>query len=266
MSLCPEVDPRDPGFPGDPSPEPLFGPLDGIGSVLRWGIGAPHLAAWSAAVVGLSRITDLRKMDPLFKFMARVIPASVGVRFEIQGAAAVPRDTACVFVSNHVNIFDIFIIYGSVPGPARGLELVDHFSWPLIGPILKAVGQIPVDPADRRATVQGLRRATELLQSGMSIVVLPEGSRTLDGSLGPFFPGAFRLAIQAQVPVVPLALRGGRAISRRGDFRVRPGTEQVLIGAPIPTAGLPLSAAGQLATASRQKIIDLLHGRVRPGE
>jgi putative phosphoserine phosphatase/1-acylglycerol-3-phosphate O-acyltransferase len=160
----------------------------------------------------------------------------------------------------------MFAIYQAVPQFTRALEHVDHFSWPFVGPLITAAGQIPVDPEDRRTTVAGLKKAAEMLEQGESITVLPEGSRTLDGSVGLFFKGAFRLAIRAKVPVVPLAIRGGRSVSRRGDWRIRPGKEEVLIGTPILTKDLKLCDAEALAEKCRQAIIELLQGRVQPEE
>ncbi len=264
--MTPEIDADSPEFPGDPAPQPPFGLKDSARSALLWSIGVPHLAFWSLVVRLLARTTDLRRTDRILKTMSRAIPKLTGVRIEVRGGASVDRSKPYVYVANHVNIFDMFAIYQAVPQFTRALEHIDHFSWPLIGPLITAAGQIPVDPDDPRATARGLKRAAQMLQAGESVTVLPEGSRTLDGSLGPFFPGAFRLAIKAGVPVVPLAIRGGRSVSRRGDWRIRPGKEEVLIGAPVETSGLKLKDAGDLAGRCRQMIIDLLHGRAEPDE
>ena len=150
--------------------------------------------------------------------------------------------------------------------PPRSLEHIDHFSWPIFGPFITAAGQIPVDPDDARVTAKGLKQAADMLRKGDSLVVLPEGSRTLDGSVGDFYPGAFRLAIRAQVPVVPMAIKGGRAVSRRGDWRIRPGKMEVIFGSPVSTDGLTIRDAEDLASRSRNIIIDLLQGRLKPSQ
>jgi 1-acyl-sn-glycerol-3-phosphate acyltransferase len=266
MTMTPNIDADSPDFPGDPSPQAPFGFRDSLRSALLWSVGVPHLAFWSGVVRVLARYSDLRETDKVLKLMSRAIPAASGIRVEVRGGKSLDPTKAYVYVSNHVNIFDMFAIYQAVPQFTRALEHIDHFSWPFIGALLTAAGQIPVDPHDRRVTARGLKRAAEMLQQGESLTVLPEGSRTLDGSLGPFFPGAFRLAIQTGVPVVPLALRGGRGISRRGDWRIRPGREEVLIGAPIPTSELTLKDVGDLAERARRTIIDMLHNRVPPDE
>lgn len=265
MSTAPQADPGSPEFPGDPAPQPPFGFRDSVRSAALWAVGGAHLAAWAAFAVAASKATDLRRVDPAIKLMCRLVPRLAGIRVDVLGRGALAPGATCVYVINHVNIFDMFAIYQAIPGYARSLEHAGHFSWPIVGPFITAAGQIPVDPDDARVSAKGLRRAAAMLAAGDSIAVLPEGSRTLDGSVGPFFPGAFRLAIRAQVPVAPMAIRGGRAVSRRGDWRIRPGRVEVIFGAPIPTDGMKPADADALAARAREVIIDLLQGRRAPG-
>jgi 1-acyl-sn-glycerol-3-phosphate acyltransferase len=261
MTSTPHIDAEAPDFPGDPTPQPPFGLRDSLRSAALWSVGIPHLAAWVAFAVAASKVTDLRNLDPLFKLMSRLVPRLAGIRVEIVDREKIDPDATYVYVINHVNIFDMFVIYQAIPGYVRSLELVDHFSWPIFGPFITAAGQIPVDPKDARVTAKGLKRAVEMLQKGDSIAVLAEGARTLDGSLGKFFPGAFRLAIKAKVPVVPMAIRGGRAVSRRGEWKIRPGKTEIVFGAPIPTDGLAIKDTNALADRCRKAVIDLLKGR-----
>ena len=96
-------------------------------------------------------------------------------------------------------------------------------------------------------------------------ILRDEGHRTRDGRLGPFYPGAFRLAIQAGVPVVPMALRGLRNVCPREDWRIRPGHVDVLFGAPIPTAGLGPDDIDPLGRRTRRALNDLLLRGGKPG-
>jgi 1-acyl-sn-glycerol-3-phosphate acyltransferase len=266
MAMTPHIPPDSPDFPGDPSPQPPFGAPDTLRSLALWGVGLPHLAAWVLAVRAASAIVDLKRHDRWLKLMARSVTRLAGIRVEVLGREVIDRDRAYVYVMNHVNIFDMFVIYQSIPSYTRSLEEKSHFSWPVVGPLITAAGQIPVDTKDRRATARGLKRAADMLRRGESLTVLPEGSRTLDGSVGRFYEGAFRLAIQAGAPVAPFAMRGARAISRRGDFRMRPGTVEVLFAAPVPTKGLKPSDAAELSRRCRTIVIELLQGTRRPGE
>jgi 1-acyl-sn-glycerol-3-phosphate acyltransferase len=264
MLMTPHIDADSSDFPGDPTPQPPFGFSDSLRSLALWSIGIPHLASWALVVRAIAEFGDFKRSDGLLKLMSRTVPALCGVKIEVQGGKSIDLNKAYVYVVNHVNIFDMFAIYQAVPQFTRSLEHIDHFSWPFIGPIITAAGQIPVDPKDPKLTAEGVKKATAMLQRGESITVLPEGSRTMDGTVGPFFPGAFRMAIRAKVEVVPMAIRGGRAVSRRGDWRIRPGAEQVLIGKPIPTEGMTIRDVEALSQKARSVIIDLLQQRLSP--
>lgn len=265
MSTAPHIDAASPAFPGDPSPQPPFNFRDSLRSLVLWPVGICFFAAAVASVRLAAKFTDLRRIDSLLKWYSRLIPSAIGVKVNVEGADLLDLSKSYVYVLNHVNIFDMLVVYQAIPQYTRAFEHIDHFSWPIVGPFLHAIGQIPVYPQDKRKTVKSLRKAAELLAAGESFTVLPEGERTLDGSLGPFYLGAFNLAINAGVSVVPMAIRGGRAVSRRGDWRFRPGVEEVLVGAPVSTNGLTPSHASDLAEECRQIIIDLLHGRRAPG-
>lgn len=266
MTMTPEIDAHSSDFPGDPSPQPAFGLADSVRSAMLWAVGIPHLAAWTALTVAVSRFTDTRRIDQMIKMMTRAVPRLAGIKVEVLGRQAIDIEQTYVYVINHVNVFDMFAIYQAIPHYTRSLEHAEHFGWPVFGQFITAVGQIPIDPKDKRLTVQGLKKAADMLRAGDSLVVLPEGERTLDGSVGRFYPGAFRLAIQTGRQVVPMAIKGGRTISRRGDWRIRPGTMQVLFAAPITTDGLTLGDAADLADRCRKTVIELLQERRAPGE
>ena len=264
MMMSPHIDADAADFPGDPSPQPPFGFADSLRSAALWSVGLAHLGSWMVAVRAIAKHGDLKRSDGLLKLMSRAVPALCGIKIEVIGGKSIDKDKAYVYVANHVNIFDMFALYQAIPQYTRSLEHIDHFSWPVIGPIITAAGQIPVDPKNPKLTAAGVKKATDMLTAGESITVLPEGSRTLDGTVGKFYPGAFRMAVRAHAPVVPLAIRGGRTISRRGDWRIRPGSEQVLIGKPISTDGMTIRDVDSLAETSRAAIIDLLQQRAQP--
>jgi 1-acyl-sn-glycerol-3-phosphate acyltransferase len=258
MTITPHIDAGDPDFPGDPSPQTPFTLKDSLRSFIIWSIGIPHLAAWTGFVVMVSKLTDTKNIDKALNLMARAVPALAGVHINVEGREKIDPSATYVYVVNHVNIFDMFAIYKALPQYARSLEHIDHFSWPLFGPFIKALGQIPVDPSDKRVTAKGLKTALKMLKTGNSLVVLPEGERTLDGSVGHFYPGAFRLAIGAKVAVVPMAIYAGRTVSRRSDWRVRPGTMSVLFADPVSTERLTIKDADALAADCKKIIIEML--------
>ncbi|MBN2803433.1 MAG: 1-acyl-sn-glycerol-3-phosphate acyltransferase [Deltaproteobacteria bacterium] len=263
MTISPHIEPEDENFEGDASIQTPFLFRDSIRSIFLWIIGVPHLIIWTLFVIIVSKISDTRRVDKALKLMAKAVPLLNGIRISVENRDLIESDGTYVYVLNHVNIFDMFAIYQAIPGYTRSLELAEHFSWPVFGSFIKAVGQIPVDPKNTKLNAAGLKKAEDMLKNGDSLVVLPEGQRTLDGTVGPFYKGAFRLAIKSQRPVMPMAIYGGRTVSRRGDWRIRPGKIQVIFGNPIPTKGMTLDNVEELTNQSKTAVINILKAENR---
>ena len=100
--------------------------------------------------------------------------------------------------------------------------------------------QVVIDRDDRRRSIESLRRAAERIRGGLNVIIFPEGTRSPDGSLQPFKSGGFHLALDAQVPVIPVTVSGSAQLTPKRSLQVRSGTIKVVYGAPIPTAGLAM--------------------------
>jgi 1-acyl-sn-glycerol-3-phosphate acyltransferase len=111
-------------------------------------------------------------------------------------------------------------------------------SVPLMGLAFDYGGFVAVDRADRRKAIASVDTGVKSLRQGNSFLIFPEGTRSRTGDLLPFKKGGFIMALQAQVPIVPVAVSGGRASMRKGSAIVRPVKVTVRLGAPIATAGL----------------------------
>ena len=131
---------------------------------------------------------------------------------------------------------------------------------PVLGKVWEVGGFIPIDRSDRAQSDAAIALAVERLRSGYSFLVFPEGTRSRDGSLQPFKKGAFILAIQAQAPVVPVAIIGTGQAMRRGSRLIWPATIRVRFGAPVPTAGLTYDDRDRLTAEVRDRIGTMLQG------
>ena len=246
-------------FEGDPTPDISFNRLDGLRTVWIYALGAPLLAFWMLFFTLASRFRKPWEYERWAKACARSFTRLAGIRVSVRGREFLDPKQTCIFAPNHVNLFDMFVLYQSIPVFTRSLELAEHFSWPVFGRLITAAGQIPVDPADIKVTAKGLRKAGQMLKDGHCIMVLPEGMRTRDGRIGKFYPGAFRLAIQAQVPVVPIVMKGARKINHPDDWRIRPGKVEVIFGKPVATHGMKISETEELGLTVRNEMIRLLN-------
>lgn len=169
---------------------------------------------------------------------ARSILAVSGVRVAVSGLEGLEPGRAYVFMANHQSNFDIPVLLGHLPVQFRWLAKAELFKIPLFGRAMRAAGYISIDRTDRSSAFQSLSEAAGTLRRGVSVMIFPEGTRSLDGVLRPFKKGGFMMAIQAGVPIVPVGIRGTYAIMPKGVRLIRPRAVRVEIGDPIDTAGV----------------------------
>jgi 1-acyl-sn-glycerol-3-phosphate acyltransferase len=162
-----------------------------------------------------------------------------GVLVTVEGAEHVPRNTACLFVANHVSYSDTPILMGHLPADFRFLAKASLFKVPIIGTHLKHGGHVGVVRDDPRAAVESLAHAARILKEEQtSVVIFAEGTRSHGEGMREFRSGAAHLAIQTQVPVVPLAIMGSAEALPKDYLSLQRSRVRVVIGEPIPTAGL----------------------------
>ena len=159
------------------------------------------------------------------------------VRVRVAGRELIDHETSYVFVANHQGAYDIFSIYGFLGHNFKWMMRKGITNIPIIGTACRMAGHILVDTH----TAQGLRdtmaAAKKKLHRGMSIVVFPEGRRTDTGLMGPFKNGAFKLALEFGLPVVPITIDGSYKVMPRSTFNVTPGTITLTFHEPIQHTG-----------------------------
>lgn len=192
---------------------------------------------WSNAVMHGGRI------------WSRVLLAAAGARVTFHGLENVRRQNPCIFIANHQSMVDIWIMLSLIPPATRFVAKRELFRIPVFGWALAASGCIPIDRGNRTDAIRSLRVAAERIHGGRSVVLFPEGSRSLDGKLRPFKKGAFHLALQAGVPIVPVAITGSFDVLPPRSLRVRPGPVEVFVEPPVDVGPYqPEDHPGLLAT------------------
>jgi 1-acyl-sn-glycerol-3-phosphate acyltransferase len=138
------------------------------------------------------------------------------------------------------------------------------FKYPIFGYGIGLMGVVPVDRSNSAAAVESARRATENLRRGKSYIVYPEGTRSRDGQLLPFKKGAFMMAIDAGVPVVPVTISGGTRIMPKGEAKVFPSTVRITLHNPISTRGYSKENVAELMQRARANILSALDEATEP--
>ena len=188
---------------------------------------------------------------------SRDILRAAGTPVIAEGLDNIPRDQPVMYASNHSSMFDIWALFATLPGSIRFVAKRELFRIPLLGPAMLAVGHVPIDRSARKSAFAAYDEAARRIRSGTSVVVFPEGTRSRTGELLPFKNAPFGLAIAAQVPIVPVYVHHTFAILPKGGRRLHPRPIQLLVGSPIPTAGLRPEDRERLRDEVRAAIVAL---------
>jgi 1-acyl-sn-glycerol-3-phosphate acyltransferase len=168
----------------------------------------------------------------------RMVLAICMVKVEVSGKEKLDPRRNYVFCSNHFSLIDTPLMFGAMPREFRILARDNLWKIPFLGWHLKRAGHLPVQRENPREAVRNIALAAEKIQSGISILLFPEGGRTREDRMRPFKTGVAHIAIKAGVPVVPMAIVGTRDILPPSSSHLHPGTARLIVGEPIPTDGL----------------------------
>ena len=180
-----------------------------------------------------------------------LILATTGVDVRVEGLDRLERGRTYVFVANHQSLYDIPVIFASLPFQLRIIAKDSLGAFPFLGAHLKRTGHLLVNrrSPDRAAVFAW---ANALTGRGLSLIVFPEGTRSHDGTVRLFKGGSFFPAMQAGLPVVPLSIVGSRHIMRKGELTARPGRVRLIVHAPLQMVAHPSPAADDVRALAAQ--------------
>jgi 1-acyl-sn-glycerol-3-phosphate acyltransferase len=199
------------------------------------------------------------------RWWCRMVALTIGARIRVHGVEHVQPGRSYVYMANHSSLIDTPALFAYLPYQFKIMAKRGLFYVPFMGWHLWSSGNFPIDRGDARKTAKSLRHVVDALKQGRSLAVFPEGTRTPDGQLQEFKTGAFKLAVRAGVPIVPVAIRGTFALLPKTTLAPRPGRVDVFIGEPIDTTGVSDKDLSPLIERTRVAIQAALDGR-QPSE
>jgi 1-acyl-sn-glycerol-3-phosphate acyltransferase len=203
-----------------------------------WTISGIHFAAVCTFLLVLAIFVDPRKNDWPQRAFFRNILRLIGVRFEVRRSPGFDPNRTSIFICNHVNIFDPFVVYSAIPQFLRGFELESHFKIPIYGWLMGRFGNVAVPDKPSREGLEAMtQRAKAALDSGISLIAFAEGSRTRDGHVQPFKKGIFNIAQKFGLPIVPVSIVGSYEFFQTGSWMLYPGKITVYVHDTIETSG-----------------------------
>lgn len=190
------------------------------------------------------------------RIWGRLLSFFAGIKIDFHGLEKLDKKKNYIFVSNHLSVFDIPVLYAILPFKVGFIAKKELFKIPLFGRIMLSSNSLPVDRRSARQARVSIDKAIEKINKDqISIVIFPEGTRSESGEIGQFKQGSFTLPIESNLEIVPIALSGGEKILKKNSFVISKGRIHGLISDPI---SFPLEKTKlDISTEVRGIIIDL---------
>lgn len=189
--------------------------------------------------------------------LSRAILWALGARLRIEGTF--PTDQTYIVMANHASFVDPFIIAAVMKGKCTGVMAEESMRYPLWGTLLRRFRVIPIRRRSRESARSSIMMAEDRLKAGYNVVILPEGTRTLDGKLGLLKKGGFHLAINTGAPILVIGIEGAFRFKPKTSWRLRPGPIIVRIGTAIQAEEYRRMSMAEVMEAVRSQL-EILSG------
>jgi 1-acyl-sn-glycerol-3-phosphate acyltransferase len=189
----------------------------------------------------------------------KFIMATIVSPVKVTGLDKIDTAKTYVYAVTHASALDIPVLYANLPFQFRIVFKKELLAYPLIGGHLRRSGQVCINQQTPTRSIADIRSAVKSLKAGMPLVIFPEGGRTPDGEIKPFLPGAFYLAIKAQVDIVPVALVGTFELLPMNTYHIKSRPLEMRVGEPISTAGYRARELEQLSAKVKKAMEELYY-------
>ncbi len=228
-----------------------------VRSVMLWAAGTIFFTYTFVILSVCLFIFPRERLFTLARALFAIQTRLMGIRLTVSGLENIDAQRTYLIMGNHQSLFDLFVIPAAIPMTYVAVEAAYHFSIPLWGSLIRRWGCIPIHRNNLEKAKESLEIARQRLGEGTSIIILPEGHRTLSGEMGAFKKGPFHLACRAGADILPFAIRGLFDYHCKGSFHLNPKVVRVSIGPAIPYAVCARMTPEQLREGVRGIIADL---------
>ncbi len=180
------------------------------------------------------------------------------IKVKINGLDNIQKNQSYIFAANHQSVYDIFILYGWLPVLFKWIMKSTLRRIPFVGAACQAAGHIFIDRTSRTSAKHMLENARKQLTNGMSVIVFPEGTRTQNGTVGKFKRGAFLLATELLLPIIPITIDGAFYCMKRNSAFIRPGTIRITLHPAIESKNYSTEQQKNLVDDCRKAVISSL--------
>ena len=191
-------------------------------------------AAMRGALKGLITLSRKEATDAASASIGDWGTRLAGLQVSVKGKRNLTDFRPAVFCFNHQSAADFFIVIKLLRNDFTGIAKKELEKTP-IGPILKAFGAIYIDRSNKEHAIEAMKPAVDALKNGISVAIAPEGTRSGTAELGPFKKGAFHLAMQAGVPIIPIVIKNAYKAVSKGSMMLNPTHIEVVVLDPVET-------------------------------
>ena len=211
----------------------MVGTIKTIISIILWPL---FFVTFVFGVLGYFIVTTFVSLNVAHRYMkifCRTCLLSAGQFLKIKGTVP-PRDKQpYIYMLNHQSMFDHFMIAGSTSHYLTGVAAEDQYSYPVYGAALRRYKAIPIKREKLKDAIHSLDEAEKVVLSGTSLLIAPEGTRTVSGELGTFKKGPFHLAMNTKATIIPVVIIGAWEAKKKTDWKLKPGVITIHYGDPI---------------------------------
>ena len=227
-------------------------------SIYLWVVLFAYSLFFLTFAIAVSYIFPSKRYTPWLQKLLRFMFAIMFIKVEVEGIENISPDKTYLYMANHESLFDIPLIGGFIPGFVRGVEADRQHAWPIYGWAMRRLGNIPIDRKNIFSSLSSISKTAGVITEGKSMIILPEGHRTMDGKLREFKGFPFLLAKKVDVEILPIGLSGLYTLKNKNSWTINPNKVKIKFGKSISVETIKKLPTKELRDKVREEIKGLI--------